>query len=412
MAITEVRSEQIASGSSYVRRDLKRHKWCAVLRFKDGDKWRSIQTDTNVPCYGSSGDQNRRGKRDAENFLRTWKAQVIRELELAEYVKSQSCADTTLYDYCQRFLEHHQVRDTTRRGYEACLADLAAHPIGQLLLLEVTGKDVIAWIEFLRETKGKSETSLAHSHAFLSMVLLHAVDVGDLKRSPILRKSAPKATPKPVNSLDKKQRKQVLQTLSTYENRQLAMAGIIALMTGMRRGEVSALRWMDIDFADDVIRVNHTCISNRTHGWELGSPKATRGGRSVRVIPLGNVLRKRLKAHKAWLKAQLESRRIAFGPEIYVCANPKTGARYNPDIISRNWSSLSQAMCWRGTQGECVSFHDLRHTFATVALAKGIDVMVVSSILGHKSPSMTLDVYATALPKSKKAAMNKLDEGL
>jgi hypothetical protein len=63
-----------------------------------------------------------------------------------------------------------------------------------------------------------------------------------------------------------------------------------------------------------------------------------------------------------------------------------------------------------GTQGRVPTFHDLRHTFATYAIAEGVDVKTVSSILGHSNAAMTLNIYASADPESKRAAAETIDE--
>ena len=67
-------------------------------------------------------------------------------------------------------------------------------------------------------------------------------------------------------------------------------------------------------------------------------------------------------------------------------------------------------MGWLGTQGRPVTYHDLRHTFATVAIAEGIDVMSLAAILGHKDPSMTMRVYAIALAGPKRQAMKQIGD--
>jgi integrase len=78
--------------------------------------------------------------------------------------------------------------------------------------------------------------------------------------------------------------------------------------------------------------------------------------------------------------------------------------------VWKQWNALASSMGLVGTQGRVPSFHDLRHTFATFAIAEGVDVKTVSSILGHANASMTLDIYASADPASKRAAAKTIDD--
>ena len=80
-----------------------------------------------------------------------------------------------------------------------------------------------------------------------------------------------------------------------------------------------------------------------------------------------------------------------------------------PHTLSKGWKSIADSMGLVGTQGRRPTFHDLRHTFATYAISEGIDVKTVSSILGHSSAAMTLNIYASADPSSKRAAVETID---
>lgn len=79
-----------------------------------------------------------------------------------------------------------------------------------------------------------------------------------------------------------------------------------------------------------------------------------------------------------------------------------------PHTLSKAWKSIADSMGLVGTQGRRPTFHDLRHTFATYAISEGIDVKTVSSILGHSSAAMTLNIYASADPASKRAAVETI----
>jgi integrase len=86
------------------------------------------------------------------------------------------------------------------------------------------------------------------------------------------------------------------------------------------------------------------------------------------------------------------------------------GSSMSPAMVLKGWRTLSDSMGLVGTQGKRPTFHDLRHTFATYAIAEGVDVKTVSSILGHSNAAMTLNIYASADPNSKRAAAATIDD--
>ena len=109
---------------------------------------------------------------------------------------------------------------------------------------------------------------------------------------------------------------------------------------------------------------------------------------------------------RRWL-GSLKRRQRASGQDFVL---PGTGKWHSPDILSREWRMLASSNGWRGSQGEQVVFHDLRHTFATIALNyRLIDVVTLSKILGHRNASMTLDIYATGLDDSMRRGMESYE---
>ena len=93
----------------------------------------------------------------------------------------------------------------------------------------------------------------------------------------------------------------------------------------------------------------------------------------------------------------------AYFGSLYVLGTAD-GRWHNPTSLSREWSALASAMGLMGSQGRRVCYHDLRHSFATRAIAAGADVRSVSAVLGHANVSMTLNVYADASPDGKQRA--------
>lgn len=112
------------------------------------------------------------------------------------------------------------------------------------------------------------------------------------------------------------------------------------------------------------------------------------------------------------VKGGLAERIVSLGGEwddsLYVIGSPD-GSSKNPETLGKEWSMLVKLEGWKGTQGLPVRFHDLRHAFATLAIAGGMDVMVLAKVLGHRDAAATLNVYATALADAKRSEMERMD---
>ena len=98
---------------------------------------------------------------------------------------------------------------------------------------------------------------------------------------------------------------------------------------------------------------------------------------------------------------------VPFSGDLYVVGSVD-GSYAVPSLLSGAWRQLSSSLGLVGTQGRPVTFHDLRHSFATTAIAEGADVASVAAVLGHSNVAMTLNVYADADPEAKRAAMDRV----
>jgi integrase len=133
-------------------------------------------------------------------------------------------------------------------------------------------------------------TTLAHYHTFIAQVLKHAVAVGDVLRNPLGGMRAPKRRPKPVNSLTPDKVAEVSTKLNNMGPTPLAIAARLALMTGMRRGEICALRWQDVNLSKRQIHVVHAL--SKAKGFVMDTPKDVAGKDSRRTISFGPRLAK------------------------------------------------------------------------------------------------------------------------
>ncbi len=160
------------------------------------------------------------------------------------------------------------------------------------------------------------------------------------------------------------------------------MIYLTAAMTGLRRGELLALRWQDVDMSAGVIRVRR----NYTRG-EFGTPKSRRSSRSV---PLAARLRRELEVHR--------DTSLHLGDADLVFCHPGTGTVYDPSRLRKRFQAAARRAGLRP-----VRFHDLRHTFGTRMASAGAPLRAVQEWMGH-SDYRTTSLYADFAPDLSQGA--------
>jgi integrase len=176
---------------------------------------------------------------------------------------------------------------------------------------------------------------------------------------------------------------QIKAVLTKLRGRTMYPIAALALATGMRRGELLALRRQDIDLDGAKIRVERSLEQTKA-GLRFKSPKTKHGRRTIAINPTTVA---ELRAH---LKTQNETR-LAIGqgrvPPDALVFPTWDGKPRSPNALTKEWSvAMTDA-------GLDVTFHALRHTHASSLIAAGLDVLTISRRLGHASPTITLGVY-------------------
>lgn len=165
---------------------------------------------------------------------------------------------------------------------------------------------------------------------------------------------------------------------------------ILCLYTGLRIGELLALKWSDIDFNKALLTVSKSCRDTWKNGKYVKVFDTPKTVNSRRIIPIPKQLIQSLKA----IKKHSNSDMIVSGKD-------------DKQISIRSYQRTF-GLLLKKIQVEHKSFHVLRHTFATRAIECGMDVKTLSEIMGHKNPTVTLKRYVKSLLEHKTAMMNKL----
>jgi len=248
---------------------------------------------------------------------------------------------------------------------------------------------------------GYAPKSCAKAFRLLKQALDFAMAQDLITKNPCDYCKPPKRVKTPINALSKSERSRMLGISRRALPTPLAIAIELALTTGMRRGEVCALKWSDL--SDNGVVTVKRALGNGKGGFYEKEPKTSS---SARTIPLTDYTFKVLTAIRRDRKLACMEMGVPFGDPYILGTLGEDDRPYNPTMLSKDFTAFCKM------NGFDCSFHDLRHTFATMLIAQGVDVRTVASYLGHASVSMTLDIYADVDPDAKKAAVGKIEEAL
>jgi integrase len=254
--------------------------------------------------------------------------------------------------------------------------------------------------ETLKEEKrGLSAQTVLHIHRTLSQALDHAVRLGVLFKNPARQVKPPRPPSREIKILDKTEIKTVIEAAKLVG---LYAPVLVAVTTGVRRGELLALRWSDIDLKGSALTVNQSL--ERIRGKIVF--KAPKTKKSRRTISLPSETVKALREH---YKAQLEQRlKLGLGrdPHGLVFASAD-GQPTDADTLSKTFRRLVRA-----AKVTPITLHGLRHTHISHLLMDGVHVKVVGERAGHANVTTTLNVYAAYIPNMQADVAVRVDAWL
>jgi integrase len=322
-------------------------------------------------------------KREAEAELTRLKAGA----DAGTYVDPSK---TTLSEFIDRWLSDWAPANVTPKTLERYkqLTSLHVKPhLGASRLQKVKALHFAELYGKLQRAKadggaGLHPRTVGHVHRLAHRILSHALKWGLLVSNPVSS-----ADPPPVErtEIEIMTPDQVNAVLPALRGRTIYPIAVLGLATGMRRGELLALRWGDVDFDAGKVRVERSLEQTKA-GLRFKSPKTKSGRRNV-SLPASVVTE--LRAH--WRRQQEGRLALGIGKAsgedlVFTRAD---GATIIPDALSKEWARLVRSL-----KLPDVTLHAWRHTHASQLIAAGLDIVTVSRRLGHGNPSITLTVYA------------------
>ena len=239
-----------------------------------------------------------------------------------------------------------------------------------------------------------SSRTIQHYYDTLADMFDRGVQWGMIDRSPMDRVVRPTAKRRKLTVLDDDRAVELLRMLAKEESMSFRSAVMLALLCGLRLGEVCALRWQDVDMDAGTIHVRQGVSYAPGYGNYFDTPKSEDGDRII-ALPDGMMdMLRETKAQQDDTARTLGDR--WRGDDRIVCG--WDGAPMHHDTPSKQFRKFADRHGFEG-----VRFHDLRHTHATLLLANNLDAVAVSHRLGHASPDTTYRFYAHAI-RSRDAA--------
>ncbi len=309
----------------------------------------------------------------------------------------------TVGEYLDRWLSDSvrgTVRVSTFERHEAIIRTHIKPALGRVKLKNLTPTHVRG-LHREKLDADLAPATVRKIHSTLHKALSQAVSDGLIPRNAADVK-APRPAPEEMRPLSEDEAHAFLETAKVSGDRSEPLY-VLAITTGLRRGELLGLRWDDVDLECGTLRVGRALVREGGR-HSVGETKTRRGRRQVNLTP------RTVNALKAHRKRQLEERMRLSGlyEDHGLIFATGIGTPVNPEnLVKRSFKPLLK----RAALPE-IRFHDLRHTCATLLLGRGVHPKIVQELLGHATIAMTLDTYSHYIPSMGDQASGAMGDAL
>src|SRR3712207_459654 len=329
-------------------------------------------------------------------------AQLRKELARRDEGLVFDAENLTLGEYLDRWLSgsvRGSVRQSTFDRNESALRVHIKPALGRIKLKKLAPVHVQGFYQD-RLVAGLAPASVNKLHAILPKALDQAVTWNMIPRNPTEGIRAPRPTPKEMHPLSADETRKLLEAA---RGDKLEALYVLAIHTGMRQGELLALKWSDVDLENAVISVRRTLM--KSGGCLLlGEPKTKK---SRRTIQLTEEAVRALREHLARQVEHIQRLGDLYRDEGLIFAS-EVGTLINPtNLRQRSFASLLK----RAGLPK-IRFHDLRHTCATLLLSRNVHPKFVQELLGHANIASTLDTYSHVIPGMGDYAVRAMEDAL
>ena len=321
---------------------------------------------------------------------------LITDVEDGDAIKK---APITVQQWVEEYINLYvkpTVSITTLVGYKNKINCYIIPELGKIKLTELKAKHVQGMVNKMLE-KGLSPKSIREAYNLINAPMKKAVVLRKIKMNPCDGISLPK---------NKKPQFQVYDTetmqraLECAKGTDMYIVLYLLFNTGLRRGELLALRWENVDLVNGVISVKENMVRGE-NGYVIKSPKTESG---IRDIHIGDDLVAELRKEKAQYARDMLDYGVGFNTNGFV-VRKKNGDPICPDSMTQKWERFVERY-----DLPKIRLHDTRHSNATALIEAGVSPKVVQERLGHTDISMTLNTYTHVLPQMDIEAAQKIND--
>lgn len=359
-----------------------------------------IRYDIGRDEYGKriQKQQSFPNKKEAEEALN----KIIYKIEKGEYYipKDTLYSDYLYNTWIPTHCKNSNIKAKTLENYNFVIDHYISKKLGNIKIKDITPFTLQKFNSYLQNDLGLSGTTCLNCHIVIRESLKDAVNWQIINRNAADAIKRPKKTTPEMKVLDKDE---VIKVLNALKNYSIYLIVLVDFNTGLRRGEILALTWKDIDFIKGYINVNKQ-LQKINNVLEITTCKSKSSVRCISIpdflVPILLKEKEKQEKIKSIIGNKYEDNNLVF------CQ--KNGKAYDPDYITRNFARKMEQISKEYNIPK-IRFHDIRHTHATLLLEAGENISVVSKRLGHSKEATTLNIYSHVIPSMEKETKIRLN---
>ena len=351
----------------HVRQRGKNGHWYAVVDIRDPVGVRRRKWISLPDC---------KGRRQAQLAL----ARIVSEMQQGSAIEPNKVTVGQFLDRFQTDWVATHVSPQSRERY-GCSLDHVRQHLGERPLQKLRPADLAAFYAALSR-EGLAPRTIRMIHAVLHGALGRARIWNIIRDNPAQLVKPPRAPDQEIKMLQPAEAAALLERL---RGKPLFLLAAVALATGMRRNEMLALRWQDVDLDAGRLTVEQSLEQTAAYGVGVKAPKTRCGHRTI-SLPVHIVAE--LRAHWREQQEQRLGQGLGKAPASAPVFAAADGRYLSPNMVSKAWPVAVAAAGM-----PAITLHSLRHVHASMLIASGLDILTISRRLGHSSPTITLNVY-------------------
>jgi integrase len=359
--------------------------------------------------FDSGAERILRANRATRRDALTWRSETVSAIrqgtvQIPSRQTFNEAADALLAGMRDSTIENRSgrpYRPSTIRRYELALTKHLRPHLGRLKLTDINRGRVKRLIADWRRSGMEEPSSIRNNLDPLRVIVREAREDGVLKQDPLAGQRLPQGGGRREHVADRAEAQMLIDALPESERAMWACA----FYGGLRRGELKALRWSDVDFTTGVIRVER--------GWDdVEGAQATKTTAGERAVPLAGVLRAELRAHK--LTSKRHGEELVFGR---TAVDPFVSSTVRARALTA-WKAENDRRLKDAADPELVellqpiTLHEARHSAASYMHDAGLTDLEMTTMIGHSDVRTTHSIYTHLFPDSGEKVVAKLDKYL